>query len=154
MKISFKHGFTLIELMVVMAIIAILTAVVLSNIGQSKMKARDGKRVSDLAQIQLALELYFDRCNAYPGSLDLTNSNTTCATNSNIKLGNYITAIPTDPITKVMYDYSGSGNPVVDYVLRSKLETSNQSLSDDVDGTQLTLDCSDSPNYYYCVKPK
>jgi general secretion pathway protein G len=65
-KILFKNGFTLIELLVVLAIIAILTAIVTTNFTTSKSKARDAKRVSDIAQIQLALEMVFDKCNAYP----------------------------------------------------------------------------------------
>src|SRR3954466_11278478 len=61
-----KQGFTIVELMVTVAIIAILTGIIVANLTTSKSKSRDAKRVSDVAQLQLALELFFDRCNRYP----------------------------------------------------------------------------------------
>ncbi len=52
------RGFTLIELVVVMAIIAILTGLSVFNFNQARMKARDISRKNDLKQLQNALELY------------------------------------------------------------------------------------------------
>ncbi len=51
-------GFTLIELVVVMAIIAILTALASFNFNQARLRARDVQRKSELKAIQNALELY------------------------------------------------------------------------------------------------
>ena len=53
-----QSGFSLIELMVVVAIIALLARVVTALVGDAKAKARDTKRRTDLNQIQVALELY------------------------------------------------------------------------------------------------
>ena len=63
---SRKGGFTLIEMLVVIAIIAILTGIIITGLVGSKAKARDAKRASDLSQIALALEQFFDRCDVYP----------------------------------------------------------------------------------------
>lgn len=61
-------GFTLIELLVVIAIIGILSSVVLASLSTARKKARDMRRISDVHQIQLALEIYKDQFGIYPAS--------------------------------------------------------------------------------------
>lgn len=61
-----SRGFTLIELLVVIAIIGLLSSVVLASLNSARAKAKDVKRVSDLKQISLALELYYDTNRTYP----------------------------------------------------------------------------------------
>ena len=65
---SQKRGFTLIEVVIVVAVIGILAAVVLASVGEARKKARDTQRKSDLQQIQLALRLYKDTNGTYPPS--------------------------------------------------------------------------------------
>ncbi len=59
-------GFTLIELLVVISIIGLLASVVLVALNSARAKARDTKRLADMAQIQKALGLYYDQNNQYP----------------------------------------------------------------------------------------
>lgn len=61
-------GFTLIELLVVIAVIGILASVIMASLNSARGKARDARRLSDMKQIQTALEFYFDKYGAYPAS--------------------------------------------------------------------------------------
>lgn len=53
-----KKAFSLVEILVVIAIIAILTTLLLPNYIESRQRAKDIQRKSDLKQLQTALELY------------------------------------------------------------------------------------------------
>jgi prepilin-type N-terminal cleavage/methylation domain-containing protein len=62
---SKNSGFTLIELLVVIAIIGLLASIVLVSLNSARGKARDTKRKADLAQIVIAMEMYYDKYNTY-----------------------------------------------------------------------------------------
>ena len=61
-----KKGFTLIELLIVIAIIAILATLATVSYGNAQAKARDAKRVSDMAQLRTGLALYYLAESEYP----------------------------------------------------------------------------------------
>ncbi len=62
-----KRGFTLVEVLAVVAIVSILASVALANMQSGKFKARDTQRISDLQQVQVALRTYRDlNSTAYP----------------------------------------------------------------------------------------
>ncbi len=66
-----NKGFTLIELLVAMGIVAVLTGMAAFNFNQSRLRARDVQRKSDLSHIQKAMELYKNDNNGnYPLSED------------------------------------------------------------------------------------
>ncbi len=68
-KTSAKKGFTLIELLVVIAIIGLLSSIVFASLNTARQKARDAKRLAEIKQVMLALELYYDANNGrYPSS--------------------------------------------------------------------------------------
>lgn len=87
-----QKGFTLIELLVVIAIIGLLSTLAVVALNNARMKSRDAKRVSDIKQIQTALELYYNDANAYPAA-------TMVAANAAISSGNvtYMSAVPYNP---------------------------------------------------------
>jgi len=64
-----KKAFTLIELLVVIAIIGILTALAVVSLQNSRRSARDAKRLADVKQLQIALELYYQDNSNYPSTL-------------------------------------------------------------------------------------
>ncbi len=53
-----KSGFTLIEVLVAVAIVSIISAIAMASFSQARAGARDKQRVADLAQIELAMRLY------------------------------------------------------------------------------------------------
>ncbi|MEZ4195181.1 MAG: prepilin-type N-terminal cleavage/methylation domain-containing protein [Candidatus Paceibacterota bacterium] len=69
-----KQGFTLTELMVVLSIIAILSAVTWINYSQSSAKSRDSKRQTDLKMLQAAIETYKKDHGRYPAGCNGANN--------------------------------------------------------------------------------
>ncbi|MEI7719781.1 MAG: prepilin-type N-terminal cleavage/methylation domain-containing protein [bacterium] len=65
---SHKRGFTLVELMVVIGIIAILAGIVMTSLSSAKYRANDTKRKSDLKNLALSLSVYYNDNNAYPST--------------------------------------------------------------------------------------
>jgi prepilin-type N-terminal cleavage/methylation domain-containing protein len=135
-----KSGFTLIELMVVIAIIGILSAIVLAKLSTARLQARDGKRVSDIGQLQFALEGYFQASPrlspTYPPSTYDNPSDTTWE--SSLQAGDYITTFFTDPSTNNQYDYQvctdASNSKCYDnqsYCIGANLENANNAAIKD-----------------------
>ena len=65
-KKIFNTGFTLVELMVVISIIGILSAVLYVNYNDAREQARDKVRMTDLKNLQLAIETYRAQNGIYP----------------------------------------------------------------------------------------
>lgn len=147
-KISQKEaGFTLVELLVVIGIIAILATILLLQLGTARAKGRDAKRISDMNQIRTGLELYFDDNNTYPASI------TELAPATGNK---YLQKVPTDPLPGRSYTYCASGTQ---YQISAQLEQYNNALKNDADinrpapcvnggGDDTVIDCSTSSCYF------
>lgn len=65
---SARRGFTLVELMVAIAIIGILSSILYANFSDARAQARDKQRMVSLKEVQLALELYKAQNGSYPAS--------------------------------------------------------------------------------------
>ena len=144
-----QNGFTLVELLVVIAIIGILASIIMASLSTAKAKGRDGKRLSDIKQIQLALELYDDACGNFPVTIYGTSGNVCNAGGSSpfgLVAGGYITTVPTDPSGSVActdgsqnscYTYvglcAGASCAPTSYHLGTTLETADVNLSQDAD---------------------
>ena len=68
MKMTKRTGFTLVELLVVVALVGILAAIAILVINPAKImgKTRDSQRKSDFKAIQGALELFYSQYHRYP----------------------------------------------------------------------------------------
>lgn len=92
-KIGSK-GFTLTEILVVIAIIGILTTVVSISTSSAKKQSRDAKRKADLELVAGALEIYYAQNKTYP--LSTSEQSVSNALNILITDG-YISTLPEDP---------------------------------------------------------
>lgn len=152
--INKRQGFTLIEILIVVAIIAILASMVLVGLGPLQRRGRDARRLSDLRQLQNGLELYFAKNSAYPtpqgGSGAMAWADLSAAiVGAGPALG--INSLPNDPASGAgkTYTYASDGTS---YVLGATLEdTGNPALNDDIDGASVlgALDCTDP---IYCLQ--
>jgi prepilin-type N-terminal cleavage/methylation domain-containing protein len=94
-------AFTLIELLVVISIISVLAAIIFPSFSQSRKTARVGQRVTNMKQVQAALEFYYAANHAYPTTSGVwTSCPTTVAAAAALIPGltpTYLATIPTDP---------------------------------------------------------
>ncbi len=97
-----KRGFTLIELLVVIAIIGLLASIVMVSLSSAKQKARDAARISDIRNISLALEEYYNDYSRYPcGIYKISPSGSPTSFCPDPAFTTYMPKVPTDPNSNV-----------------------------------------------------
>jgi general secretion pathway protein G len=95
-----EDGFTLIELMVVIVILAILTTIVAINVMPSGQKAKITAAKADISQLEGALNLYKLNYDSYPTTaqgLQALVSPPAGVDASKYQKGGYIQKLPPDP---------------------------------------------------------
>ena len=133
-----KDGFTLIELLVVIAIIGLLASIVLASLNTARAKARDTRRIEDIAQVKTSLELYFNDNGNYPS---ITGSN--CLTNgwSQLKsalVPKYIASLPSDPLSGSYQYCSNMASNSQEYAIYAQMELSSSVPASSFKGDFLT----------------
>lgn len=141
-----KRGFTLVELMVAIVIVAILASIGLVTYGQTQKSARDGKRKGDIREIQKALEQYYAISRDYPATLG----------SANISNSSYFPAgaIPVDPTNNTTYRYvyyAPVAGTCTRYIMCATLEnnTGNRNAVP-ANGCEQPVDQA-SPTNLYCL---
>ena len=155
-----QRGFTLIEILIVVAIIGILSSVILIGLGSARARARDARRIADLREVQNALELYYSKVGRYPDASEaarwgpVTENGTLEKVLRDAGIG--VSKIPNDPLggnSTYYYLYNEFSG---EYYLGANLEEDNLVLNDDVDGVSVgSFSCDDinrSTQRGYCVQ--
>jgi general secretion pathway protein G len=126
-KLNPEAGFTLIELLIGMVIIGILATLGFGAFTSSQQKARDSQRKSDLKQIGIALEAYYNDVGEYPLD-DMQSRIEGCAGLVGCDWGEsfvddngtvYMVDLPADPSSGSHYYYDSDGTQ---YQLYARLE--------------------------------
>lgn len=73
--LSLSKGFTLIEMIIVMAILGILFTIVLVNVTSARERARDASKKGGLHALRIALNLYQNNYGGFPATGDGTTFN-------------------------------------------------------------------------------
>lgn len=170
--IDLKKGFTVLEFLVVIAIIGILVAVALTGIDLSRQRARDNTRISDLQNIILSLQQYHDVCREYPEDIYDTSPFASNGCPSGVTWESFVGAIledgsmPVDPTSDTPYFYVGLAtfgtNPrCIGYHIGTELEQEDNKVLDKDDdgnstsppwcGTLTGFDGEPSPDIIYDV---
>ncbi len=129
-----KRGFTFIEILVSVTIIAVLIAIGVASYASVNRRARDAKRKSDLEQIRSALEQYRADNGQYPATGWVVST----AGNSWLPglVPTYMDAVPIDPknvggfpqVNDYVYGYfsqswCGNNTPGSEFILAAYLES-------------------------------
>ena len=147
----------------------------LASLSTARQKSRDAKRISDIGQIQLALELFFDASQSYPSTTPGAYLGTDAAIQQLASAAYaFLPKVPIPPPGgSAKYIYFGvvtaggsagcTGNSCLNYVIGVQLERSdNIVLSTDADfsltsngtfvGSGGNCNTASSPDYCYDLK--
>ena len=147
-KHKHQSGFTIVELLIVIVVIAILAAISIVAYNGISQRARDAERTQELSSIRKALSMYYVDKGGYPtcsgttyvaGAPSDANGATTCLTSALVPT--YISSIPTDPKNTGANSYfyaigykkitANSFNETFtqDYIIGTKLENSSSTYT-------------------------
>jgi prepilin-type N-terminal cleavage/methylation domain-containing protein len=99
-----NQGFTIVELIIVIAVIAGLIFLVITTYSSIQAKARNNTRTLDINKIQARIEIYFTQNSHYPSRADMNSTNWL---DKNMPTLN--TSILIDPSNKSKSEELGSG---------------------------------------------
>ncbi len=132
-----SKAFTLIELLIVIAIIGILMTIIFASFSQAQKNARDGQRKADLQAVAGVLQRFYSDNSVYPsddgsGQIRINATCTVITSGSarawgtdNIQctsgtLKTYLKQLPKDPIGTNQYCYTSADDQ--HYILYADLE--------------------------------
>lgn len=164
-----QKGFTLIEFLIVIAVIALLAGLAMFSLTRAQRTARDTQVFKDLKTVQTALEFYYTQNSQYPVPAEGASWTNAGADGLAKDLSTFLEGTPVSPRDDQgeLYTYLVSSDGQ-EYVLKGRLEkTDHDALTNDTDATvggagwvalssnddfttDATLECDDADGSY-CV---
>ncbi len=166
-----KKGFTLIELVIVIAILAILAAVVVLTLNPAQLmaQARDSQRISDLNSVKSAIALYLatattpaigagpngmasTTCEGFSAAACTQVSSTAATASGWVPIvfasttgGSPLSSLPVDPTNTATYQYAWKGDATnLLYKITGKLESTKYTAA----GGPMTTDGGNNSSLY------
>lgn len=168
-----KNGFTIIEIIVVIAIISVLSSIVMAGVNNMRTKARDARRVADFRHIQIALVKFYEQFNRYPMTSggpfwddhweyfqDCLQTGNNCGFTTT-GYQPVMAQVPNDPLddpntssdSDPTYYTGWEGRTEQNYTLRAYLENANNpALQSDADGGWRSAGDGGCDDPWYCIK--
>lgn len=112
-------GFTLLELLVVIGIIAMLVSIAAVSYSVVQKRARDARRRQDIKTIRQAMETAYGASSTF---LYPTCSTGVAISSSNCAISTYVESIPTDPASSATVFYSFTASSTTAYTVCATLE--------------------------------
>ena len=111
-----NKGYTIMEILVVVAIMGLISSIAFVSLQNARAEARDVKRVADIKQVQNALELYYSKYGVYPNTECNVLLPSIVACNSNFDAGDWISELTPEFIKELPNDPLNTTDPPVVYI--------------------------------------
>lgn len=106
------RGFTIVELLIVIVVIAILAAITIVAFNGVQQRARDTQRLADIKTIVKALELYKTTTGTYPNAVGTPNASGWEVSTTGSAPTNFLSALVSSTgVSKIPVDPTNTGDP-------------------------------------------
>lgn len=131
-------GFSLIEILVVIAIVGVLASIIFASLNSARQKGRNAKRIADLYELRQAVELYLTANSRLPGSVGPGNCGDADGCNSTEAqpwipglTDEYISFVSVDPLNTASFRYRYRSSGGDSYELDAPIEGEGQRAEND-----------------------